>query len=92
MDKSGGNAREMIADNNSSLRSGNFVRVGDKRTSPTSYMRTFECAGLSTRTLSKACHRRACISGRTFRFKIAKKECFLKQTHDIGNKQYKRLV
>ena len=42
----GGNAREMISDGNSSLRSGDFVRVGDERTSPTSYSRTFECAGL----------------------------------------------
>ena len=42
----GGNAREMISDGNSSLRSGDFVRVGDERTSPTSYARTFECAGL----------------------------------------------
>ena len=29
---------------NGSLRSGDFVRVGDE--SPTSYGRTFECAGL----------------------------------------------
>ena len=36
----------MISDGNSSLRSGDFVRVGDERTSPTSYARTFECAGL----------------------------------------------
>ena len=36
----------MISDRNSSLRSGDFVRVGDERTSPTSYARTFECAGL----------------------------------------------
>ena len=36
----------MIGDGNSSLRSGNFVRVGDERRSPTSYARTFECAGL----------------------------------------------
>ena len=34
----------MISDGNSSLRSGDFVRVGDERTSPTSYARTFECA------------------------------------------------
>ena len=40
------NAREMISDGNSSLRSGDFVRVGDERTSPSSYARTFECAGL----------------------------------------------
>ena len=31
----------MISDNNSSLRSRNFVLVGDERTSPTSYARTF---------------------------------------------------
>ena len=36
----------MIGDGDSSLRSGNFVRVGDERTSPTSYARIFECAGL----------------------------------------------
>ena len=37
----------MISDGNSSLRSGDFVRVGDERTSPTSYARSiFECAGL----------------------------------------------
>ena len=36
----------MVGDDNSSLRSGDFVRVGDERTSPTSYARTFECAGL----------------------------------------------
>ena len=29
----------MISDGNSSLRSGDFVRVGDERTSPTSYAR-----------------------------------------------------
>ena len=40
---------EMISDGNSSLRSGDFVRVGDERTSPTSYARTFECAGLVIR-------------------------------------------
>ena len=34
----------MISDGNSSLRSGDFVRFGDERTSPTSYARTFECA------------------------------------------------
>ena len=39
----------MISDGNSSLRSGDFVRVGDERTSPTSYARTFECAGLMIR-------------------------------------------
>ena len=32
----------MISDGNSLLRSGNFVRVGDERTGPTSYARTFE--------------------------------------------------
>ena len=37
----------MISDGNSSLWSGDFVRVGDERTSPTSYARTFECAGLT---------------------------------------------
>ena len=42
MDKIGGNAREMI----NSLRSRKFARVGDERTSPTLYPRTFECAGL----------------------------------------------
>ena len=36
----------MISDGNSSLRSGDFVCVGDERISPTSYARTFECAGL----------------------------------------------
>ena len=36
IDEIGGNAREMISDGNSSLRSGDFVRVGDERTSPTS--------------------------------------------------------
>ena len=36
----------MISDGNSSLRSGDFVRVGDERTSPTSYARAFECVGL----------------------------------------------
>ena len=46
IDEIGGNAREMISDGNSSLRSGDFVRVGDERTSPTSYARTFKCAGL----------------------------------------------
>ena len=35
----------MISDGNGSLRSGDFVRVGDERTSPTTYARTFECAG-----------------------------------------------
>ena len=35
----------MTGDGNSSLRSGNFVRDGDERTSPTSDARTFECAG-----------------------------------------------
>ena len=39
----------MINDGNSSLRSGDFVRVGDERTNPTSYARTFECAGLMIR-------------------------------------------
>ena len=39
----------MIGDGNSSLRCGDFVRVGDERTSPTSYARTFECAGLMIR-------------------------------------------
>ena len=34
----------MIGDGNSSLRSGDFVRVEDERTSPTSYARIFECA------------------------------------------------
>ena len=36
----------MIGDSKSSLRSGNFVRVGEERTSPTSYARTFKCTGL----------------------------------------------
>ena len=36
----------MIADGKSTLRFLNFVRVGDERTSPTSYVCTFECAGL----------------------------------------------
>ena len=36
----------MISDGSSSFGSGNFVRVGDEKTSPTSYARTFECAGL----------------------------------------------
>ena len=37
----------MISDSNSSsLWSGNFVRVGDERIGPTSYARTFKCAGL----------------------------------------------
>ena len=49
IDEIGGNAREMISDGNSSLRSGDFVRVGDERTSPTSYARTLECAGLMIR-------------------------------------------
>ena len=40
------NAREMISDGNSSLRFGDFVRVGGERTSPTWYACTFECAGL----------------------------------------------
>ena len=31
VDEIGGNAREMIGDGNSSLSSGNFVRVGDER-------------------------------------------------------------
>ena len=39
----------MISDANSSLRSGDFIRVVDERTSPTSYARTFECAGLMIR-------------------------------------------
>ena len=39
----------MISDGNRSLRSGDFVRVGDERTSLTSYARTFECAGLTIR-------------------------------------------
>ena len=42
VDEIGGNAREMISDGNSSLRSGYFVRVGDDKTGPTSYARTFE--------------------------------------------------
>ena len=46
IDEIGGNARQMIRDGNSSLRSGDFFRVGDERTSLTSYARTFECAGL----------------------------------------------
>ena len=49
VDEIGGNAREMIGDGNSSLRCGNFVRVGDERTSPTSYARPFERAGLMIR-------------------------------------------
>ena len=49
VDEIGGNAREMMSDGNCSLRSGDFVRVGDERTSPTSYARTFECAGLMIR-------------------------------------------
>ena len=49
IDEIGGNAREMISDGNSSLRSGDFVRVGAESTSPTSYARTFECAGLIIR-------------------------------------------
>ena len=58
MDVIGGNEREMISDGNSLLRSRYFVRVGDERTSPASYARTFECAGLmvnvnSTRFQSK---------------------------------------
>ena len=36
----------MIGDSKSLLRFGDFVCVGDERTSPTSYTRTFECAGL----------------------------------------------
>ena len=36
----------MVGDGNSSLWSGKFVRVGDERTSPTSYARTFKCVGL----------------------------------------------
>ena len=36
----------MISDGNCSLSSGSFVRVGDERTSPTSYAHTFQCAGL----------------------------------------------
>ena len=48
-DEIGGNAREMIGDGNSSLRSGNFLRVGDERTSPTLYAHTSECAGLVIR-------------------------------------------
>ena len=46
----------MISDGNSSLRSGDFVCVGDERTSPTSYAPTVECAGLMIRfqcTLNK---------------------------------------
>ena len=46
----------MISDDNSSLRSGDSVRVGDKKTSPTTYARSFECAGLMIRfqcTLNK---------------------------------------
>ena len=39
----------MISDSNSSLSSGDFVRVGDERTGPISYARTFECAGLMVR-------------------------------------------
>ena len=36
----------MISDSNGPLRSRNFDRVGDEKTGPTSYARTFECAGL----------------------------------------------
>ena len=39
----------MISDGNGSLKSGDFVRVGDERTSLTSYARTFESAGLMIR-------------------------------------------
>ena len=49
LQKIGRDAREMIGDGNSSLRSGDFVRVGDERTGPTSYARTFEFAGLMIR-------------------------------------------
>ena len=44
VDEIGGNAREMISYGNSSLGSGDFVRVGNERTSP-----TFECAELMIR-------------------------------------------
>ena len=49
VDEIGGNSCEMIGDGNSSLRSGNFVCIGDEMISPTSYMHTFECAGLMIR-------------------------------------------
>ena len=44
VDEAGGNAHEMIGDGNSSFRSLNVVRVGDERTSRTSYALTFDCA------------------------------------------------
>ena len=55
----------MISDGNSSLRSRDFVRVGDERTSPTSYARTFECAGLMIRfkcTFNCLCHQKYSVS------------------------------